>query len=128
YKAYAMAVPSRSLGVAALSLSRLKYEEPLEHAEDAGIESNLLVERLFRLAMHLLGDLNGLPHADEPDDFMYMPDSIDGLDDMTGFNTRNTEMLINELANVADLRLEEHTAAAHRGAWRFYLHAAWINF
>ena len=128
YKAYAMAVPSRSLGVAALSLSRLKYEEPLDLAEDARAHgAELLVERLYSLAMHLLGDLNGLPHADERDDFMYMPDSIDDLDDMSGFSVRNSEMLAHELADVADLRLEEHTTAAHRGDFRFYLHAAWIN-
>ena len=128
YKAYAMAVPSRSLGVAALSLSRLKYEEPLDLAEDArahGVE--LLVDRLYCLAMHLLGDLNGLPHSDERDDFMYMPDSIDDLDKMSGFSERYKGMLADELADVADLRLEEHTTSAHRGAFRFYLHAAWLN-
>lgn len=128
YKAYAMAVPSRSLGVAAISLSRLKYEEPLELEEEArahGIE--LLAERLYRLAMHMLGDLNGLPHCDDCIDFMSMPDSIDDLDRMTGFSERSKEMLADELANVADLRLEEHATAAHRGALRFYLHAAWLN-
>lgn len=119
YKSYALAVPSRALGVAVISLARLSPGPGPASDEDA---SELLARRVGALALHLFGDLNGLWHRDDPASPMFAPEAVDDLDDPRSFLDDEARWLAATLADVADLRLEE-TSAPPRGL-RFYLRAS----
>jgi hypothetical protein len=114
YKPFALATPSKAAAVACLSTAHLDVgasdDEAADDAADAAPTSaQLLDRRLFALAMHAFGDLCGISHADEPDDFMYTPDATADLDAMSTFSDANREALADALADVADARLEEVT-------------------
>lgn len=113
YKSYALAVPSRALAVAVLSLARLAPS-----GEDAGA----LARRIAALALHLFGDLNGLWHRDDPSAAMQPPEGVGDLDRERGFDADERAALAAALVEVADLRLEETGAAP--SVFRFYLRAA----
>jgi hypothetical protein len=83
--------------------------------------------RLCALALHLLGDLNGLPHTTEAGDCMFEPASVEDLDRMTEFSPAGRRQLIEELTEVGDIRLEELPRADKWGTLTFYLHAARIG-
>lgn len=99
YKSYALAVPSRALAVAVISLARLG-PEPDEPAD-------VLPRRLAALALHLFGDLNGLWHRDDPEAVMRPPEAVRDLDAPGTFSDDELEALAEALVDVADLRLEE---------------------
>lgn len=113
YKSYALAVPSRALAVAVLSVARL--------APSNEVDTDVPPRRLAALALHLFGDLNGLWHRDDPDAVMQAPESLSDLDRERTFGRAELEALALALEEVADLRLEE--TSTPRSPWRFYLRA-----
>lgn len=82
YKPFAMAVPSRAISVAAVSIARLQQDEIEEEKVNEQHRREITIHRLFSLTMHLLDDLNGLPHSEESNDFMYEPVSANDLEFM----------------------------------------------
>lgn len=126
-KSFALAVPSRALGVAVISTVRIDPKasddlvEPLPEEERAA----LMARRLSALALHLFGHLNGLEHSGPPSCVMHDPSDIHDLDAMEDYGDEEAAKLEGELADVADLRLEER--AARRSPAGFYLQAAWEN-
>lgn len=126
YKPFAMAVPSRAASVAVLSLARLSPELRDDDSGEHGGQAEM-ARRLCALGMHLLGDLNGLPHSTIATDYMFAPAAADELEAMTDFSEPLRHQLSAELLQVADVRLEERPAMAQGGVLRFYLKAAWIG-
>jgi len=114
YKSYALAVPSRALAVAVLSLARL--------VPDASDAPDALARRVAALALHLFGDLNGLWHRDEPMAAMRPPQAVGDLDAERSFEDDELEALAAALHDVADLRLEE--TARPPSSLGFYLRAS----
>jgi hypothetical protein len=117
YKPYALAVPSRAVAVAVISTSRLipQYAEAVRSEDEQVL---LLAKRICALGLHLFGD---------PQSFMYAPGASDDLDRMVAFSPSEQDDLQRELADVADLRLEEQPEIVRSGALFFYLRAMWIN-
>ena len=126
YKPFALAVPSRALTAAVISTFRLAYQESMELTPPQELQE-LLQNRLFRLAMHLFGDLNGVPHSDDSEGFMYEPQSAMDLDKMGRYSEDERAALFETLSDVADTRLEEEPEAEQGGMLRFYLKAVWIG-
>ena len=126
YKPYALAVPSRAVAVAVMTTARLlpQHGETLR-SEDEDVA--LLARRIRALGLHLFGDLNGVLHASEPESFMFAPGASEDLDRMTAYGSTEQEQLHHELADVADLRLEEQPEVMRSGVLRFYAKATWIS-
>lgn len=126
-KAYTLAVPSRSLGVATLSTSRIDPQ-----AASAGStreeRREAMVRRLVALALHLFGHLNDLDHDEERTSAMFDLRSPRDLDVMDGFSESARELLAEELSDVADLRLEEEHPGQRPNRWAFYLRTVWRNW
>lgn len=114
YKSHALAVPSRALAVAVLSLARI---EPTDGGSQAAH-----ARRAAALSLHLLGDLNGIWHADDADSWMHAPQSAADLDTPNTFDASQHDQLERALREVADLRLEEGESPG--SATVFYLRAA----
>lgn len=147
----AMAAPSRSLYAAVLSLARIGARAaptapetetsaaPPGAADAADATDGALVgdddspadpvavRRIVALVMHLLGDLNDLPHSEAPDSYMHLPAGPAALDAMRHFDEEQRLQLREELQATADVRLEELPRAARQARWRFYLRALWIG-
>lgn len=87
--------------------------------------TEIVARRVFALALHLLGHLNGLDHSGSPECVMHAPSGVTDLDQMTHFEAAEAEWLAEELADVADLRLEERRRRL--APFTFYLQAAWFN-
>ncbi|MEW6490778.1 MAG: hypothetical protein AB1578_23055 [Thermodesulfobacteriota bacterium] len=117
YKRYALATPSRALGVGVLSTARLG-------GGAEGVGEQPVGRRIAALALHLLGDLNGLAHDTTQGSYLCPPQDPSDLDGMNVFPTWQRDALGKELAEVADLRLEER--AGRPASWAFYLRASWI--
>lgn len=126
YKPFALGAPARSLSVAVASTIRI---DPAASGRGGGggDRVEVMAQRLYALAMHLFGHLNGLDHRDEPDQLMYDIDTVKDLDRMERFSDRCTAKLSEELADVADLRLEEMDSGPPRNRLRFYLRTARHN-
>ena len=126
YKPFALGVPARSLSVAVASTIRI---DPAASGRGgaAGDRAEVMAQRLYALAMHLFGHLNGLDHRAEPDQIMYDVDSVDDLDTMERLSDVCTRKLAEELADVADLRIEEMGGTPPRNRLLFYLRTAWHN-
>ncbi|HXV62527.1 MAG TPA: hypothetical protein VEK15_17645 [Vicinamibacteria bacterium] len=124
YGPQALATASRSVDVAILSTSRI---DPLAAGEEFSTEERkrVLAQRIFALAMHLLGRLNGVEHHDSRGDVMSEIDSVGVLDGMERYSERARDELRRSLRDVADLRLEE--APQRRSRPLFYLQAGWLN-
>ncbi len=148
FKSFALATPSRAVSVAVLSLARLMPDLaddslPADTPPAAAVTakkrlglpskkatrdySRVLARRVCTLALHLLGDLNGLSHSDEPTSYLFEPGGVRDLDQMDRFTDDEAAALIKELTDVADVRLEETPLASRRTGASFYLSAAWIN-
>lgn len=126
YKPYALGAPSRAVSVAVLSTARLvppQFPTTTEYQERAVV----LARRICTLGLHLLGDLNGLAHADDPQTYMYPPEASEDLDRMMHYAPREHDQLRQEFSDVADLRLEELPEVVRGGVGRFYLRAIWIG-
>lgn len=120
YGSRAWAAVSRALGVGVLSTARLLPDEPLDDARSAGV----LAARLSHVALHLLGDLNGIGHADDPASFLSAPRDVADLDAMERFGPAEREALGDALEEVADLRVEEEGRRSGPG---FLLRALWVG-
>ena len=145
-----LGAPSSIIACAAIALGRLM---PLAADEDEtgseGVPADWhdalarAGDELRALACHLLGHLVGLGHAPEPTDFMHPPHDDEDLRRMESYRPETVERLREELADVADPRLEEREAdadpvarderhglarfAGWGGRLRFALLAAWHN-
>jgi hypothetical protein len=73
----------------------------------------------------LLGDLNGIEHRPDPDDYMYAPSEADEFDAMSRFAPETVAELGAELESVADIRLEERPQHEATGFVAFYCQAIW---
>ena len=122
-KPYALAMPSQALAVGVISLARL-IPQTLT-TDHQSIDIPLLTHRLYALGLHLLGDLNGLAHHTEPHHFMYQPDDVSSLDHMKIYGEKEQSELAEELADVADVRLEEQMPIQATSAFVFYFKALW---
>lgn len=119
YKSFALAVPSRALAVALLSLARLAPPEAGAPAD------GILATRIAALALHLFGDLNGLWHREAPGAAMTPPSTPADLDAPRSLSAEEIDTLGAALEEVADLRLEERESPPW--AALFYLRAAWTQ-
>ena len=143
-----LGAPSAAIGCAAAGIARLW--EPCDDPADKQCERlsvDVASNRISRLTAHLLGHLVGLGHSDEPGDYMDPPHTVSDLDHRIGFGEKTAMELRDELADVADPRLEESETfdatrsygplppdapairkfAGRFGAVRFALLAAWKN-
>lgn len=125
YKPFALGAPARSLAVAAASTIRVDPQASGRGAA-AGDRVEVMARRLHALALHLFGHLNGLEHEDDPRDLMFDVSAVGDLDGMEKFSEAGVARLVQELGEVADLRLEERGGET-RNRWTFYLRAAWHN-
>jgi predicted Zn-dependent protease len=129
FKPYTLGVPSQAVQAAVASTAQIDPEAlpalPGERVEEASSERyELLGRRLYALVMHLFGHLGDLGHTDDPDDFMFAPRSIPDLDRMRGYAHDAQARLLEEMHDVADVRLEETGRYRQRRAL-FALRAAW---
>ena len=116
YKPFALATPSRAAGAAAISTHRLgEAKRPATRA------------RLRNLAMHLLGDLLGLDHREEPGAIMRPPADREDLAEPADWSDEERDSLAAALREVADARLEEKTHPSRIGSLGFALNALWIG-
>lgn len=120
------AVVSRSLESAVVSTSRI---DPLATQSDAAYEERVAVmhRRLANLISHCLGQLFGLSHADEDENLMAEPESLEDLDRTLRLGDDQLAELQEQLYKVADRRLEEHRQIGDWSLIRFYLVSSWIN-
>lgn len=133
---HAMAAPSRLLSAAVLSLARVGVNSAgrpdsgdTQSESNQGVEADeqRSVDRLTALIMHLLGDLNDLPHSDSETNFMFRPAEAADLDKMRHFDDSALEQLQCELAATADVRLEEMPDLKGRSGLLFTLRALWLG-
>lgn len=118
-KSYTFGTPSQGPDAAAISTARL--DPTAQRAMYNKSERELLLTRRIRaLFYHLLGDLVGLSHSDDPHSPMFQPQLPEDLDAVDGFQPDELARLANRLGEVADLRLEESSRAPH-GRLRFTL-------
>ena len=125
YKRFALGAPSRAVQTAVLSTARIDPAAALSAADEAE-RLETMSQRLFALALHLLGHLGGLDHAADPQDLMYDLQAEADLDRMTRFSEEAAAQLRSEWADVADVRLEE-TGRYRDRTVGFYLRVMWTN-
>ena len=126
-KPFALGALSRAVAVGAMSTARLDPRAAGEEAADAEREA-AIERRLHALALHLFGHLAGLGHRGGGDgghgDAMRDVGAVGDLDRVEGYAAADVEELAGELAEVADLRVEEEgQPPSNRLA--FYLRSAW---
>jgi predicted Zn-dependent protease len=126
YKPYTLGAPSRAVNVAVMSTARL---DPHITSPPAASEERIatIARRMFALALHLFGHLNGLPHQEDPRSYMYDLQTPEDLDRMSSFTPALEEPLRASLHEVADVRLEEEPTSIRAHPLRFYARAAWTN-
>ncbi len=88
-------------------------------------EAEPLSHRLYTLAMHLFGRLNGLD-PDRSDTLMCALASPSDLDRIRGFSDEAIAELTARMEDVADLRVEE-MQEPRGSAVRFYARSLWLN-
>lgn len=118
---HALAAPSRALAAAALSTARL---DP--GGSDDATRSETIQRRVVPLALHLLGHLVGLEHAEDATDFMFDLRRADQLDAMRAYSTDALATLESALGAVADQRLEEDVEYRSH-AVLLLVGALWVN-
>jgi len=138
-KPYSMAMPSRSLSAAVLSLARIGFSPSgRRYKPSPGVNSNgnnnlyeaqreYLTDRIVALVMHLLGDLNDLYHSEEIENFMYRPRKAADLDRMQTLDPARLDQFSRELRQTADIRLEEMLPRQQRGWLIFSGRALWLG-
>lgn len=126
YKPYALAASSSALDLAVISTKRIDPQPYSVNNEDDQ-RNQILAERLHSLILHCLGHINGLRTSEDHTNFMYLPQSASELDSMQALDKRQMQTMLENLEDVADVRLEEMQDAARFSALRFYAHSAWIN-
>ncbi len=108
YRPFTLATPALALATGVLSLARL---DPglREERRTASDRAHTMGARLAALALHALGHLNGLGHEESLTAWMHAPKTPADLDMPMAFTASSREELEDELADVADPRLEENT-------------------
>ena len=102
---FALAAPSNALDCGVLSLARL---DPGLRAElDDDTRADVMARRLTALALHTFGHLNGLRHTADPAALMHPPGRPADLDAMERLSEADRTELGEEVADVADPRMEE---------------------
>ncbi len=126
YRSFALAVLSRPLDAAIVSTSRLIPDEDGPGADHDQADENEIVERIATLLLRAVAHLGGLRFSSEPDSLLYRPGSPAELATMQTLTPEEHQELVQNLTDIADLRLEE-SLHDKRSAWRFLLHASFIN-
>jgi len=124
YGPQALATASRSANVAIISTSRI---DPLAAGEELSPDERKrrLAQRIYALAVYLLGRLNGIERGTATGNVMSAVDSVEALDHREGYSERARGALAETLHDVADLRLEE---APEQPTWPlFYVKAIRVN-
>ncbi|GAB5535416.1 MAG: ATP synthase subunit alpha [Rubricoccaceae bacterium] len=125
---FALATPSQALDAAVLSLARLDLN-PHDRALDPTERTEILSHRLAALTLHAFGHLNGLDHEADPEAVMHAPRSPADLDTSSlSFTDANRAEIEEEVADVADPRMEEETAFERLGDAAFALKAILLNW
>lgn len=122
YKPFALAIVSRSLDLAIVSLYRLKNTEETDADDLAPLAANI-----ERVALHCFGHLNGLRDVSDPENVMF---DLRGPDDLAGvvsFDDPQIADMRSSLRQIADVRLEEKQEAERIPLWHFYARSIWIN-
>ncbi|MEM1054698.1 MAG: DUF2391 domain-containing protein [Bacteroidota bacterium] len=120
FRPFALGTPSQALGVAVLSVARL---DPT--LRDASPDPDRLADRVATLALHELGHLNGLVHRTDPDDLMHDIKAPADLDGMLTYSADEIAELADELADVADPRMEERSGSQRLSGAAFAVRALW---
>lgn len=106
FRPFTLATPALALATGALSLARL--DPGLRDGRwSTADRARAIGRRLAALALHELGHLNGLGHEEAPEAWMHPPKTPADLDAPTAFTASSREEMEDELADVADPRLEE---------------------
>lgn len=141
-KPVALGAPSAAMACAAVGAGRLDESDEAPDDKAAGKERSARVtRRIVALVMHLFGHLNGLRACADPTSFMASPEHPGDLEQREHFLPEEIEALREELADIADPRLEEEASSGDRpdlspepigfrgrlGALRFSLRAAYEN-
>ena len=103
---FAFAIPARAVSCGVISTARL---DPAATRTDVAHERERAVvmgRRVEALALHLLGHLTDLPHAEDPRDFMSDLETLGDLDQLDRLAPAALAQMRAELELVADLRLE----------------------
>lgn len=126
YKPFALATVSRALDMAAISTARI---DPMTDDENITRDERvqLMADRIVALALHALGHLCGLGHTDDRDNVMYDVEAMESLVAMRKLTPPQIEQMRRNLRQIADVRLEEQSAAERPAALPFYLRGAWLN-
>ena len=126
YRSFALAVLSRPLDAAIVSTARLIPDEEGPGADHDQPDENEIVERITTLLLRSVAHLGGLRFSKEPDSLLYRPASPADLAAMQTLTSGEHQELVENLTEIADLRLEESLRS--RGSpWRFMLRASLIN-
>ena len=120
FRPFALGTPSQALGVAALSVARL---DPT--LRDDNPDPEQLADRVATLALHMLGHLNGLGHREAPEDLMHDIRTAADLDGMQQFSAAEITELEEEIADVADPRMEERAGTRRLSGAAFTARALW---
>jgi predicted Zn-dependent protease len=126
YRAEAMLAVSRSLAGVVVSTAGAAGDLS-DVGADAENNETVLVRRLRALVLHGLGHLNGLKHHPEDTNWMFSVDSPEQLNRLESFDDPQRERLAQELADVADQRLEEDRRYRSLRPGLFYLLGTWVN-
>ncbi|NND90310.1 MAG: hypothetical protein HKN42_05540 [Granulosicoccus sp.] len=126
YRSFALAVLSRPLDAAVISTARLIPDREGPGADDDQPGEAQVVQRITTLLLRVTAHLGGLKSSRDPHSLLYRPGSPSDLNLMTRLSPEERAELIDNLREVADLRLEE-SSAAKEPAWRFLLRASVIN-
>ena len=125
---FALATPSQALDAAVLSLARLDLN-PHNRSLDPERRAAVLAHRLAALTLHAFGHLNGLDHEADPSAVMHAPRSPAELDASSlTFTEANRAEIDQEIADVADPRMEEESAFERLGDMAFALKAILLNW
>ncbi|REK18779.1 MAG: hypothetical protein DWQ37_02950 [Planctomycetota bacterium] len=126
YRKDAVAAVSRSLEGIVISTSRL---DPRVSQPDASDSQRVaaMTRRLTALVLHGLGHHTGLAHSEEAGNLMAPLETLDQIDQAEAFNASQQETMAQELAGVADRRLEETPVRSRSAPFAFYLKSAWLN-
>lgn len=126
YHSFALAVLSRPLDAAVVSTTRLIPDEEGPGADHDKADESEIVERITTLLLRSVAHLGGLRFSKEPDSLLYRPTSPADLAGMQVLTAEEHAELVENLTEIADLRLEESSRS--KGApWRFLLRATLIN-
>lgn len=126
FRSFALAVLSRPLDAAIVSTARLIPDPEGPGANHDLPDDAVIIDRITTLLLRAVVHLGGLPASRDPQSLLYRPTSPDQLTVMTRLSADEYDELVENLIDVADLRLEE-SSQEKPSAVRFLLRAAYIN-